>query len=84
MASLLLMLGIGLVLDVRTPGASPDYSLASFKLAFALQYLLWLVGLIGVLRHRRRVRALLATDGVVIAPLHVAVRARLRGSSAYV
>ena len=83
-ASLLLMLGIGLVLDVRTPGASPDYSLASFKLAFALQYLLWLVGLIGVLRHRRRVRALLATDGVVIAPLHVAVRARLRGSSAYV
>ena len=83
-ASLLLMLGIGLVLDVRTPGASTDYSLASFKLAFALQYLLWLVGLVGVVRHRRRVRARLATDGVVIAPLHVAVRARLRGSSAYV
>lgn len=84
LASLLLMLGIGLVLDARTPGASAEYALSSFKLAFALQYLLWLVGLAGVLRHRRELRTRLATDGVVLAPLHVAVRARLRGSSAYV
>ena len=83
LASLLLVLAIGLVLDARTPGASTDYSLSSFKMAFALQYLLWLIGLAGVIRHRRHLRARMATDGVVIAPLHVAVRARLRGTSAY-
>ena len=83
-ASLLLMLGLGLVLDARTPGSSTDYTLASFKIGFALQYLLWAAGLCGILRHRRQLRARLATDGVVLAPLHVAVRARLRGSSAYV
>jgi len=82
-ASLLLMLGIGVVLDARTPGPGTDYSLASFKVAFALQYVLWLVGLIGVVRHRRELRARVASEGVAIAPLHVAVRARLRGTSAY-
>ncbi len=82
-ASLLAVLGIGIVLDLRTPGSSADYSLTSFRLAFALQYLLWAVGLAGVLRHRRELRARLADDGVVIAPLFVAVRARLRRGSAY-
>ncbi len=83
-ASLSLMLGIGLVLDAATPGSSTAYGLGAFKLAFALQYLLWGVGLVGVLQHRRLLRARLARDGVVLAPLGIAVRARLRGGSAYV
>ena len=41
------------------------------------------IGLAGVVRHRRRLRARLARDGVVVAPLATAVRARLRGGSAY-
>ncbi len=82
-ASLLLMLGVGVVLDALTPGGSTAYGLGAFRAAFTLQYLLWGVGLVGVLRHRRLLRARLATDGVVIAPLHLAVRARLRGGSAY-
>jgi MFS family permease len=82
-ASLLLMLGVGLVLDAVTTGSASDYSLHAFRLAFTLQYVLWAVGLAGVLRHRRLLRERMAVDGIVIAPLHVAVRARLRGGSAY-
>jgi MFS family permease len=82
-ASLLTILAIGAVLDLRTPGGSTDYSLDAFRTAFAVQYVFWAIGLFGVLRHRRELRARLARDGVVLAPLHVAVGARLRGGSAY-
>jgi MFS family permease len=82
-ASLLTILAVGAVLDLLTPGGSTDYTLDSFRWAFAVQYLFWAVGLIGVLRHRRELRVRLARDGVVLVPLHVAVSARLRGGSAY-
>ena len=82
-ASLLTILAIGAVLDLLTPGASTDYSLDAFRAAFAVQYVFWAIGLVGVLRHRRELRARLARDGVVLAPLATAVRARLRGGSAY-
>lgn len=82
-ASLLTILAVGLVLDVLTPGASTAYDLDAFRAAFAVQYVFWAVGLVGVLRHRRELRGRLARDGVVLAPLTVAVRARLRGGSAY-
>jgi hypothetical protein len=82
-ASLLSVLAIGAILDLLTPGGSTAYDLDAFRAAFAVQYLFWAVGLIGVLRHRRAVRARLARDGILLAPLHVAVGARLRGSSAY-
>jgi MFS family permease len=82
-ASLLTILLVGAVLDVLTPGSSASYSLGAFRAAFAVQYLFWAVGLLGVLRHRRALRARLARDGVVIAPLRLAVGARLRGGSAY-
>jgi MFS family permease len=82
-ASLLTILAVGAVLDLLTPGASTDYSLGAFRAAFAVQYVFWAVGLGGVLRHRRQLRERLARDGVVLAPLHVAVGARLRGGSAY-
>ncbi|MCZ2860383.1 MFS transporter [Blastococcus sp. VKM Ac-2987] len=81
-ASLLTILAIGAVLDLQTPGASADYGLDAFRAAFAVQYVFWAIGLVGVLRHRRELRARLARDGVVLAPLHEAVRARLRGTSA--
>jgi MFS family permease len=82
-ASLCTILAIGAVLDVLTPGASTAYDLGAFRAAFAVQYVFWAIGLIGVIRHRRQVRARLARDGVVLAPLHVAAAARLRGGSAY-
>ncbi|WP_324273084.1 MFS transporter [Blastococcus brunescens] len=82
-ASLLTILAIGVVLDVLTPGGGTDYDLGAFRAAFAVQYVFWAIGLVGVLRHRRELRSRLARDGVVLAPLHAAVRARLRGTSAY-
>ena len=83
LASLVVMLGIGVVLDALTPGRSVDHPLDAFRAAFALQYLVWGLGLVQVLRYRRQVRARLAAEGAVIAPLRVAVAARLRGGSAY-
>lgn len=82
-ASLLTVLAIGAVLDVASPAGATTYSLGAFRAAFAAQYLFWAIGLVGVLRHRRRLRQRLAGDGVVLAPLHQAVGARLRGRSAY-
>jgi MFS family permease len=83
LASLLTILAIGAVLDLLTPGSSTAYELDAFRAAFAVQYLFWAIGLLGVVRHRRALRARLARDGVVLAPLHVALGARLRGTSAY-
>jgi hypothetical protein len=83
LASLLTVLAIGAVLDLLTPGGSTDYSLGVFRAAFAVQYVFWAIGLVGVLRHRRQLRERLARDGVVLAPLRVAVGARLRRESAY-
>jgi MFS family permease len=82
-ASLLTILAVGAVLDLMTPGASTDYSLDAFRAAFSVQYVFWAIGFVGVLRHRRQLRERLARDGVVLAPLRVAVGARLRGGSAY-
>jgi MFS family permease len=82
-ASLLTILAIGAVLDLLTPGGSTSYDLGAFKAAFAVQYVFWAIGLVGVVRHRKQLLSRLARDGVVLAPLHSAVRARLRGTSAY-
>jgi MFS family permease len=82
-AALLTILAIGAVLDLLTPGASTAYDLDAFRAAFAVQYVFWAVGFVGVLRHRRRLLARMACDGIVIAPLHEAISARLRGGSAY-
>ena len=80
---LLTILAVGVVLDLLTPGSSTAYDLDAFRAAFAVQYVFWAIGLVGVLRHRRQLRARLARDGVVLAPLRVAVGARMRGGSAY-
>ena len=82
-ASLLTILAVGAVLDLLTTGSSTGYDLDAFRAAFAVQYLFWAVGLVGVLRHRRLLRARMARDGVVLAPLYAAVAARVRGGSAY-
>jgi hypothetical protein len=55
-ASLLLVIAIGLVLDWRTPGASTDYTPSAFRWAMATQYLLWAVGLSQVYRFRKQAR----------------------------
>jgi MFS family permease len=56
-ASLFLVVAIGLVLDWRTPGGGTDYPASAFRWAMSVQYLLWGVGLVQIVRYRRRTRA---------------------------
>ncbi len=67
-ASLLTILLVGVLLDLRTDGA-PSYGLEDFKLAFLVQYLVWAVGLVGILRTRALVRRRMAQHGVVVPPI---------------
>lgn len=53
-ASLLTMAAIGLVLDLREPGGMAAYTLDDFKVALAVQYVVWALGLVQVLRYRRK------------------------------
>ncbi|HKS98027.1 MAG TPA: MFS transporter [Rugosimonospora sp.] len=55
-ASIILILGIGLVLDLLGAGSHP--ALPAFRWAFALQYPLWIFGAVQVFRHRRKLRRL--------------------------
>ncbi len=56
-ASLFLVVAIGLVLDWRTPGGGTDYPASAFRWAMSVQYVLWAVGLVQIVRYRRRTRA---------------------------
>ena len=56
MASLFTIVGVGLVLDVLTPGNSTDYAAADFRWAMCVQYLVWGFGLLQLWRYRRRTR----------------------------
>jgi MFS family permease len=67
-ASLLTILLIGLILDART-GGTADYDLADFRVALSVQYVVGLIGLIGILRTRRLARQKMAEQGVVIRPI---------------
>jgi hypothetical protein len=76
-ASLLAIELIGLILDARTGGRS-TYDIGDFKVAMSVQYLIFVVGLAGILRTRRLARRRLADEGVVVRPLR-AVMAERRG-----
>ncbi len=59
-ASLIAILAIGVVLDLLTPGGGGTYELGAFRWAFAVQYLLWGLGVVQILRYRRAARCRLA------------------------
>ena len=59
-ASLLTMALIGIVLDLSASGGMDSYTLGDFKLAMAVQYLFWALGIVQTLRYRRRGLAHLA------------------------
>lgn len=71
-ASVLTILGIGLVLDLVAPDG-PD--LTAYKIAFSVQYLVWFGGGLAILRTRRLARSLLAEQGTIVRPLSEVVRA---------
>lgn len=59
-AALLMVLAIGLLLDLFTPGSSTDYSPRAYTLAMSVQYVGWVIGGVQVFRYRRRARSHLA------------------------
>ncbi len=61
-ASLLTILLVGLVLDARGGGGPGAYTLDDFRLAMAVQYLFWAIGVAGVIHQRRRLRAARAVE----------------------
>jgi MFS family permease len=72
-AALVTMLLIGVVLDLRGADATHGYGLDDFRIALCVQYLIWAVGVAGIVTTRRKVRARLAREGVVIPPLRAAI-----------
>ena len=62
LASLLLIIAIGLILDWRTPGDGTAYTPSAFRWAMSAQYVLWTVGLLQVWRFRRLTRAAVDRD----------------------
>lgn len=78
-ASLVTILAIGLVLSALSPhGGATGASLGDFRVALSVQYVLWAVGLAGVLRSRRQLRT---ARGVALDPAHAAVRRLARERS---
>lgn len=75
-ASVVLILLVGVLLDAQGAGTPETYSLGAFKVAFALQFPLWAVGVVGILVSRRQTRALMARDGVVVPRVRDVLRAR--------
>jgi MFS family permease len=77
-ASLLTMFAVGVVLDAVSPsgggvGRAATYDLGSFKLAWSVQYVVWVVGVTGILVSRHKVRQRLAQAGVVVPPIREAI-----------
>ena len=62
LASLVLVIAIGVILDWRTPGSSGDYTPSAFRWAMSFQYLLWTIGLVQIVRYRVLARARLRRD----------------------
>ena len=74
-ASLATIALIGVLLSVQSSGGPHSYTLDDFKLAFSVQYLFWAIGLVGLFRCRRTLRA---ARGLELDPFHRAVARRLR------
>jgi nitrate/nitrite transporter NarK len=75
-ASLLTMFAIGVVLDLVAPrggGGTREYSLDAFRAALSVQYVVWAVGFVGIVRTRRMVRRRMAAAGVVVPPIREAL-----------
>jgi sugar phosphate permease len=73
-SALTTILLVGLVLNLTGNGSS--YSLQGFRIAFGVQYVIWAIGITGIVRSRRVVRARLAREGTVVPPMREALRRR--------
>ncbi|MEU7762119.1 MULTISPECIES: MFS transporter [Micromonospora] len=66
-ASIALILAVGVVLDLATPAGRDAPPLSAFRWAFAVQFLLWALGAVQVLRYRNAARRRLAGERAAAA-----------------
>lgn len=62
-AALIAVVGIGLILNVQ--GAGTNYTLHAFRVALAFQYVLWIGGVIQIVRYRILLRNLVSREQVL-------------------
>ncbi len=75
LVTLIVALAIGVVLD-----AAGGYTPEAFRLAWSVQYMVWVVAGFGVWSTRQRARRELAAEGTVVTPVReVIARRRNRG-----
>ena len=75
LSALLVMLLVGVLLDLQGAGTPATYSLPAFKVAMAVQFPLWVLGVVAILRARAQTRRQLAErEGIVVPPLRQALR----------
>lgn len=53
-ASLMTIALVGIILDLREPGGMTTYGLEDYKVALSVQYLFWVLGVVQILRYRRK------------------------------
>lgn len=70
------VLVVGVVLQTLSPPGATAYSLDAYRWAFASLLVLWVLGVWGVLSTRRRTRAVMADEGVVVPTLRDVLRRR--------
>jgi MFS family permease len=77
-ASVAVVMAIGVLLGAV---GDPDrgYTPEAFRLAWCVQYLVWGIAVVGVLRSRQLARRRMAEDGVVVPPLRVVLAQRRAG-----
>jgi MFS family permease len=75
LASLVVLVTMGVVLD-----ALDGFTFEAFRVAWLVQYPVWLLATVGVVITRRKARRLDAERGIVPRPLREVVTARRRGS----
>jgi MFS family permease len=64
LAALVAVLAIGAVLDALSPAGAADYSPDAFSAAMSVQYLLWALGAVQIVRYRNRVRRVVGREVV--------------------
>jgi len=69
-ASLSTVALIGIVLDLVAPGGPSTYTVDSFRVAMSVQYIVWVIGLVQILRFRRKARAARKTDQQGLDSVH--------------
>lgn len=70
------VLSVGVVLQLVSPAGATTYTLDAYRAAFSVLLLPWLVGVVGVLHHRRRTRRDLSLAGTPVPPLREVLRRR--------